>query len=160
MIEMRDDFPEQHVSPRSLWYLHAFFCFIYILLLMDIVLLSLHQNIGFPSVPVVDRIASLFYDPFRGNFDLDILEGVWPGPSIIFALASFGIIHFGISKARPVEPETSLMNRIIIFFRLIFYCCMTLLVILIVIRTAVMTYHDFTQPNSRGVIIGVPVPKK
>jgi len=157
---MRNGFPEQNVSPRSLWYLHTFFCFIYIVLLTDLVLLSLHLNGGFPSMPAVDRIASLFYDPFRGNSDLEILEGVWPGPAIIFALASFGFIHFGISKAKPVEPETSLMNRIIVFFRLIFYCCMTLLVILIVIRTAVMTYHDFTQPNQRSVIFGIGPPKK
>jgi hypothetical protein len=160
MFEMRDEFSEQNRSPHSLWYLHTFFCFIYIVLLADIVLLSLHQNGGFPSVTPVDRTASLFYDPFMGNFDLDILEGIWPGPAIIFALASFGFIHFGISTAKPVEPETSLMNRIILFFRLIFYCCMTLLVILIVIRTAVMTYHDFTQPNRREVIFGIGPPKK
>jgi hypothetical protein len=160
MIQMIDEFPEHPGPPSSLRYLHTFFCFIYILLLTDIVLLSLHQNSGFPSVPVVDKIAGLFYEPFRGNFELDILEGIWPGPAIIFALASFGLIHFGISKAKPVEPETSLMNRIIIFFRLIFYCCMTLLVILIVIRTAVMTYRDFTEPNRRGVIFGIGPPKK
>lgn len=152
MSKMGEGYNGQNTSPISMWYLHAFFSFIYILLLADLVL--------FPSMPMVDKIASLFYEPFRGNSDLDILEGFWPGPAIIFALPSYGLLHFGISTAQPVEPEGSLMNQILNFFRLIFYVCMTLLVILIVIRTAVMTYHDLTQPYPRGGFFGVGPPKK
>ena len=158
--EMREEYTELNVPLTSLGYLHAFFCFIYTVLITDFVLLTLHQNSDFPAAPVLDKIASLFYDSFRGNYDLDILEGFWPGPAIIFALASFGFLHFAIARAKPVELEISVINQIIGFFRMVFYVCMTLLVILILIRTAVITYHDFTQPNPREIIWGVGPAKK
>ena len=120
MSRMGEEYNGQNTSPIPMWYLHAFFSFIYIVLLADIVLLTLHLNSDLPSVPIVDKIASLFYEPFRGNSDLDIPEGFWPGPAIIFALLSFGLLHFGISTAKPGEPEASLMNHIVSFFRLIF----------------------------------------
>src|SRR5262245_58431490 len=101
-------------SPTSsIAYLHVFFCFLYLVLLSNIVVLTLHQNSNFPPMPVLDRVASLFYDPFRGNIDLDILEGIWPGPAIIFALVSFALFHFGISRSRNVDPEGSVMNYVI-----------------------------------------------
>lgn len=156
---MRSESYERNDYPTTIGYLHVFFCFIYIVLVADIVLLSLHQNLDFPAVPMLDKLAALFYEPFSGDYDLDILEAIWPGPAILFALASFGVLHYGITAAKPVEPETSLMNQIIKFFRLVFYVCMTMLVTLILIRTSVMTYHDFTQPNREKIIFGIGRPK-
>src|SRR6185295_9107698 len=137
----------EDIHGKPVGYLHVFFCFVYVVLIANIVVLSAHKSADFPAIPLLDRTARLFYDPFHGRFDVDILEGFWPGPATIFALASYGLLHFGISTAKPVEPEVSVMNSVISFFRLVFYVCMTLLLILIVFRTAIMTYHDLFQPR-------------
>jgi len=150
----------QNTAKSSLLFLYVLFVLVYVVLFTDLVVLAGHFESSSVSLLILHRLSRLLYQPFRWRGGIDFLEGAWDGPAIVFALASLGLLHYGITAAISVESSMPLMNKILNIFRLAFYVSLTLLVILIVVRMAVMTYHDITNPHRGEIIFGVSSTKK
>jgi hypothetical protein len=109
-----------------------------------------------------DKLARPLFEPFPGEHGIDFLEGFWDGPAVFFAIISFAILHYAIWSAKPAPGSYFAMNKVIGIFRLVFYLGLTSLVILMVIRTAIMTFHDLTRPRFKpeGMILVSPKPNQ
>ncbi len=143
-------------------YVHILLGVVHLLLILKFVMLIPESSRHSLPDRIADQLALPLYDPFRGTYEEDILEGHWEAPAVIFAMVTFWILHYGIAKAVPAEMDGLMLRRVIDFFRLVFYVSLTLLVMLIVIRTALMLWNDIRRPyrTDRQWILVDPPPQK
>ena len=136
-------------SRRLALVLHSIFASIYLLLGTRAVI-SLNEGPpdsstlteNSPVVVIVKRVSGILYQPFFWVFvpasvgNADLIE------AIVFAIAFYALIHYGMLMNVPNHGSVSMADKILKMCRAIFFLAGTLLLLLIVARMSVMLYQD------------------
>jgi hypothetical protein len=148
---------EQITIARIVPYL---FVAIYAILIARVLLSFFAESSSLWLVVFFKRISDFVCAPFWAvlyTTSWDRESGFMSG--VISASVCYGLIHYALANAVPVDSTSSIMNKVLNLFRLVFYIGAILLILMIVIRMAVMTYQDVIDPFPRGIIYSVPAKK-
>lgn len=132
--------------------LHGTFASIYLLLVTRAVISLNEGPLDFSNLPqnslvvlIIKRTCGILYGPFfavlvppsfDSNADLIV--------TIIFAIAAYAFIHYGMLMKVPTQRSVSMVDKILKLCRATFFLAGTLLLLLIVARMSVMLYQDIS----------------